>query len=433
MKKITLAVLCLFVILTSMGFRSCQDESGEMLFYGFMSNLYFAPRTLGLDSQTDNTFGLGVGNNGTIIKTVGNDTINFTYRNSGTTQNLNVLRIQPTTFQPLVITAGNNGTLIRSTDQGETWILRPLSVTSNLFALDISSATQHCAGDNGTLLISYDLGANWMQQSSGTTRNLRGIGMNGGYVIAVGEKGTILRTTNSGQNWLNVSLPDTTINLYCVSQRTRQNFNATNFYIAGSLGKIYKSTDNGATWSLKSSGTTNTLRSIFFSGNDSGVVAGDNGTVRMTTNAGETWFSDPYFNSVTGSITSISQMPRSARTFTAISNNTKLYVASVDSNLVVLGVQSVSSEVPKNFSLSQNYPNPFNPATYIKFAIPKSGFVKLTVFDMLGREIETIINQNLSAGTYKADWNASGYSSGIYFYKLETDRYSKTKKMVLTK
>jgi len=98
-----------------------------------------------------------------------------------------------------------------------------------------------------------------------------------------------------------------------------------------------------------------------------------------------------------------------------------------------LGIQTVNSEVPANFSLSQNYPNPFNPVTNIKFQLPNAGFVKLTVFDMLGREIETLVNENLNAGTYNADWNAANYSSGIYFYKLETVDFSEIKKMVLVK
>jgi photosystem II stability/assembly factor-like uncharacterized protein len=376
-------------------------------------------------------FSIGVGENGLIVKSASNDTLNYLQMNSGTTQNLNTIRIQPTTYQPLLLAAGNNGVITRSTNSGENWTVSPQVTASNLFAVDVGSGTQHCAGDNGTLLISYNLGATWTLQSSGTTRNLKGIGMNGGNVITVGEKGTILRTTNSGQNWLNVSLTDTTINLYCVSQRTRQNFNATNFYIAGSQGKIYKSTDNGATWTLKNSGTTNTLRSIFFNGNDSGAVSGDNGTVRMTTNAGETWFSDPFFNSLNGTITSISEMPRTSKTFTVLSVGNGLYV--ISENPPYIGIKNISSEVPKDFSLSQNYPNPFNPSSKFKVEISKLSNVKIIVYNASGREIETLVNENLRAGTYEVDFNGSKYSSGVYFYKLITSGYTETRKMILIK
>ena len=86
-----------------------------------------------------------------------------------------------------------------------------------------------------------------------------------------------------------------------------------------------------------------------------------------------------------------------------------------------IGIQNISNEIPKSYSLSQNYPNPFNPVTNIKFQIPNAGFVKLSVYDMLGREVETLVNENLNAGTYNADWNAANYSSGVYFYRIESE------------
>jgi hypothetical protein len=98
-----------------------------------------------------------------------------------------------------------------------------------------------------------------------------------------------------------------------------------------------------------------------------------------------------------------------------------------------IGVSVISTEIPSGYSLTQNYPNPFNPATNIKFAIPNAGFVKLTVFDMLGREVETLVNENLNAGTYNADWNAANFSSGVYFYKLQSGEFFEIRKMVLVK
>lgn len=97
------------------------------------------------------------------------------------------------------------------------------------------------------------------------------------------------------------------------------------------------------------------------------------------------------------------------------------------------GVQKISSEIPSGFKLSQNYPNPFNPVTKIKFEITKSDVVKLIVFDVLGREIATLVNEQLQPGTYEAEWDAGNYPSGVYFYKLITYNYTETKKMVLVK
>lgn len=98
-----------------------------------------------------------------------------------------------------------------------------------------------------------------------------------------------------------------------------------------------------------------------------------------------------------------------------------------------IGINNISSEIPLDYSLSQNYPNPFNPVTNIRFQIPKAGFVKITIFDVLGREIESLVNENLSAGTYNADWNAENHPSGIYFYKVTVNEYVEVKKMILVK
>jgi hypothetical protein len=98
-----------------------------------------------------------------------------------------------------------------------------------------------------------------------------------------------------------------------------------------------------------------------------------------------------------------------------------------------IGIKKYSDETPKDFALSQNYPNPFNPTTNIKFAIPKSGFVKLTVTDMTGREVATLINEQLNVGSYEYTFNASNLASGVYFYKLTSGDFVSTKKMTLIK
>jgi hypothetical protein len=83
--------------------------------------------------------------------------------------------------------------------------------------------------------------------------------------------------------------------------------------------------------------------------------------------------------------------------------------------------------------LKQNYPNPFNPLTNIRFDIPRSSNVNLIIYNALGREVTILVNEKLSTGSYEVDWNASGYPSGVYFYKLETDDFVKARKMVLIK
>ncbi len=98
-----------------------------------------------------------------------------------------------------------------------------------------------------------------------------------------------------------------------------------------------------------------------------------------------------------------------------------------------IGIEPVSGTLPEKFELSQNYPNPFNPSTNINFSIPVSGKVKLSVFDVSGREVAVLVNKDLAAGTYKADFNASMLSSGVYFYRINAGDFTDVKKMMLVK
>lgn len=99
-----------------------------------------------------------------------------------------------------------------------------------------------------------------------------------------------------------------------------------------------------------------------------------------------------------------------------------------------VGIQQTNTEVPQVYSLQQNYPNPFNPVTNIKFGLPKGSFVTLKIYDLLGREVASLINNlNLAAGNYTYDFNAVNVPSGIYFYKLSAGEFSDVKKMTLVK
>jgi hypothetical protein len=98
----------------------------------------------------------------------------------------------------------------------------------------------------------------------------------------------------------------------------------------------------------------------------------------------------------------------------------------------VLGtVQTI--EVPSYYSLSQNYPNPFNPSTTIKYGIPESGSVMIKIYNILGMEVLTLVNERKDAGVHSASFNAAGLSSGVYFYKIQSGDFSDIKKMVLIK
>lgn len=109
------------------------------------------------------------------------------------------------------------------------------------------------------------------------------------------------------------------------------------------------------------------------------------------------------------------------------------YVNGVLYGDTTVSIIPISGVIPEKYSLHQNYPNPFNPVTNIKFDLPKSSLVKLVVYDATGREVTELVNESLNAGCYQVDWDGSDYPSGVYFYKLQTENFSDTKRMVMIK
>ncbi|NCS90343.1 MAG: hypothetical protein CO127_05920 [Ignavibacteria bacterium CG_4_9_14_3_um_filter_36_18] len=100
---------------------------------------------------------------------------------------------------------------------------------------------------------------------------------------------------------------------------------------------------------------------------------------------------------------------------------------------VVVGVEELNSLTPAQYELTQNYPNPFNPSTKIRFGIPEAGLVNIKVFDVLGQEVTTLVNEFRNAGYHEVDFSASKLNSGIYFYTITSGNFSATKKMMLLK
>jgi len=176
------------------------------------------------------------------------------------------------------------------------------------------------------------------------------------------------------------------------------------------------------------------------------VVGGDtNGTAVKNTKvycynvSGNLWF-----NQILNNPNAVSNM-MNAVTAKCISDTVRLFqpggYTTVATNSFVVtgcngtftGIENISGLVPHNYNLSQNYPNPFNPKTLIEFSIPKSGNVKIAVFDILGREVSVLVNDFLTAGSYTVDFDASNFSSGVYFYSLRSGDFTATKKMMLVK
>ena len=118
---------------------------------------------------------------------------------------------------------------------------------------------------------------------------------------------------------------------------------------------------------------------------------------------------------------------------TASDSTVGVYVIRTYVSLVTDVAKQETDLTPATYSLSQNYPNPFNPATTIKFQVAKDGFVSLKVYDILGNEVETLVNEYINRGSYNVKFNGAGLASGIYFYKLQTGSYSAVKKLMLLK
>ena len=105
---------------------------------------------------------------------------------------------------------------------------------------------------------------------------------------------------------------------------------------------------------------------------------------------------------------------------------------------ILVGVQNpngvvASLQFPSDYLLNQNYPNPFNPTTIIRYQLPKSGHVRLEVFDVLGRHVATLIDNTQSPGEYSVMWNASDCTNGVYVYRLKADNFYQSRKMILMK
>jgi hypothetical protein len=125
-----------------------------------------------------------------------------------------------------------------------------------------------------------------------------------------------------------------------------------------------------------------------------------------------------------------------------VGNNYSMYTAIIDS-FYSIGIKPISTNIPQEYSLYQNYPNPFNPSTKIKFNIPllrgvdaeggRGVLTKLIIYDVIGHGVTTLVNEKLQPGSYETEWDGSDVSSGVYYYKLLTEDYSETKKMVLLK
>jgi photosystem II stability/assembly factor-like uncharacterized protein len=277
-------------------------------------------------------------------------------------------------------------------------------------------------------------GSNWELQYSTGNQITRVYFFNGELGFLNVTSG-LWRTTNSGLNWTQVPGENGFRDMYFADSLTGWKCNVL----------MKKTTDGGLTWitqTLQSGGYIQTSGISSFSNINADTIWGVGGYVlfpnnqvraimHRTTNGGGNWLYQipdtsvivfpeyvEFDNSKTGWGYDVA--PTGIHTKTG-------------GDSIFLSIQQISSEIPSDFVLHQNYPNPFNPVTRIRFDIPVTGDVKFMVYDILGKQVELLVDEKLSTGSYEYTFNASRLSSGVYFYTLRTDKAVLTKKMLLTK
>jgi len=444
MKKTSYILLTLIVFITASGFRGCSTY-GDFLEAALKAfNYSLRSGAGGLDA--DNTilyYGIAVGDSGKVFTLDGRPPAPWIERPTPTTNRLNALGILNNPDSTIAYAVGNRGTVLRSTDRGHSWQnTNPAQNFPNLngLALQGSTGTRIIAvGDSGTFIRSTNGGGNWLSYPINTTRNLKSVVIDyKGSYIAVGQSGAIYVSYNGGVNWTNYSLADTSTLNKVVGHGIDR------LCAVGNNGKIYTSTTFAVSWVLRNSGTTRNLKDVLFSGIDSGVAVGDFGTVRHTTDRGVSWFADSYFNGLTTrNIISIAKVD--SNTVNSITTSRFLSDAAADTTFFLAvssepftGIKNETENFPGEFALEQNYPNPFNPNTAIRFSVPTKGYVRIAVYDMLGRYVTTLANEVTEPGTYNVLWDGvdhtgASVSSGVYLYRIEAGAFTASKKMLMLK
>ena len=310
------------------------------------------------------------------------------------------------------------GDAFRSTDNGFSWN----SVGFNglkLTTISVDNAGHAYAATTQNVYHSADNGATWSLASTSPSGSVQFFysSQKSHNAFAAGSDG-VFRSTNFGIDWLPHSsgLPHAAIQCFVVDSNQ-------SFY-AGTDSGLFRSTNEGDAWIP--TGVTHSVNSVDF--NDSAYVyASTTGGIFRSVDGAATF--SPFNSGLPDQSTSLCISP-SGYAFAACDG--KVYRTVTSTTTRVSPIAGIIGG-PANFGLTQNYPNPFNPTTIINYQLPRNSFVLLEVFDMLGRKVRTLVNEKEYAGTHSVRVNGSNLASGVYFYRLQADRYVDTKKFVLLK
>ena len=369
-----------------------------------------------------------------------------------------------------------NGVLL-SADNGTNWtyVNNGLKHT-NVRVLTVCGSDLYAGTDSGGVFLSNNNGKSWTDVSIGLTNaNVNALvvksaedgsgtslfaGAGGGIWSEV--RGGIFLSTNNGTSWTKIK---TGLNVTALAVMGKNLFAGT-WWGNG----VYLSTDNGTSWAEVNNGLpapyVNDLAVIgtnLFAGVWS--YSPPPGGVFLSTNNGEKWEhvglestivppfvvigtnlfvgdwnGGVFFTADNGTSWTAVNTGLNATTIDALGRNGSYLFASTGNGIwrrplseMITSVEEPPSErsIPENFSLEQNYPNPFNPTTSIQFHLPASSFVTLKVYNSAGREVATLVDRQLPAGSHRTEWNASSVPSGIYYYRIQAGNHMETKKLVV--
>ena len=422
MKKNSIFVIVLFVTFIQLS-NKMMAQSGW-----FWQNPLPTGQTLKDVYVFDEHTSIAVGEAGTIIKTTDGG-ISWVSLTGAGSDRLNSDYFIDSNTGWIV---GNDGKIFKTTNGGTSWSTQISGVTDPLYSVYfINSSTGWISGEDNTILKTTNGGSSWIFLQGVFPKSVESIYFtdeNNGCAAGIDYNGSnyfgvIIKTTDGGTNWTNQWSGNWLLSIH---------FTDSNNGWAAGAGIILKTTDGGTSWNTQITGTSYQLYSIHFSNSNFGWASGydgstSSGIILNTTNGGIIWNSNLI----------------EADTFLYSIHFADLnYGWAVGENGTILhttngGVSFVEEEqideVPAEFLLMQNYPNPFNPSTKIRYSVPQSSNVIIKVFDILGNEIETLVNEEKSKGTYEITWYAATLPSGVYFYQLKSNNYIATKKMVLLK
>ncbi len=308
---------------------------------------------------------------------------------------------------------GTTSGIYSSTDNGTTWA-KTSSETGTKVIVSRPNGDLY-AGTGSGILRSSDNGQTWTTFSSHAP--VHSILFTSGGSILTGSYNTgIWRSTNNGVNWTSSGTSQTgAVTIFGAVQHPNGTIYMNN------LGTCLRSTDDGVTWTTVSLGWFQQLWCFTIAG--STLMFGTPDGLYKSTDNGGTWT-----NHKDGLMwTQVGYLAADANGYVFAGTQSGLYKSSQPVN----AVKELNDAIPSSYSLEQNYPNPFNPTTKFEFRITNREFVLVKVFDVLGREVATLVNEELHPGTYQTEWNAEGKASGVYIYRLTAGEFTETRRMVL--